>query len=167
MKKGTRKRKSKVYDKREKEPPPLPTKSLKHSQKKKPTRCYCLSQFQTMCAFPFFIEVNTTAEVGVLKKSKKMSLFQGKRKKENFNRLKIKKVKVGRLAKTELSVHQKKKTSEKANSMIKTSKTTTKGGSFMSGHNPQSLIESILLPASKAMGALVEVDSVKGQHEDL
>lgn len=107
-----------------------------------------------MCAFPFFIEVNTTA--------KKMSVFQGKRKKENFNRLKIKKVKVGRLAKTELSVHQKKKTSEKANSMIKTSKTTTKGGSFMSGQNPQSLIESILLPASKAMGALVEVDSVKG-----
>ena len=114
MKKGTRKRKSKVYDKREKEPPPLPTKSLKHSQKKKPTRCYCLSQFQTMCAFPFFIEVNTTAEVGVLKKSKKMSLFQGKRKKENFNRLKIKKVKVGRLAKTELSVHQKKKNIRKS-----------------------------------------------------
>lgn len=66
------------------------------------------------------------------------------------------------MPKTELSVHQKKKTSEKANSVKKTSKNATKGGSFMSAQSAQSLIDSFLLLASKAIGALVKVDSVEG-----
>ena len=81
MKKGTRKRKSKVYEKkREKETPNCPLKAQNshiHS-KKNPLDFSAYPSFLiTLCAFPYFI-MRSTPEVGVRKKSKKMSAFQEK-----------------------------------------------------------------------------------------